>query len=200
MECVTANGPSLKIQIGLHPQALQGSWMVGFLGAELLAGGGQGQISTSVESFSIKNNTRDQVNSGFWIYFQLLASTLAGRPTFCWKVWREICLLFHQRHNFFKVANTLFLSSLRSTKSNVWSPPESYFNVVICSLPQRCFSVHLSYASLCFAHCCIQRWQRCLLSSDVRVSWGNASFKNEYENLKVIQIICGLFKTDRDTL
>ena len=24
--------------------------------------------------------------------------------------------------------------------------------------------------------------------------------KNEYENLKVIQIICGLFKTDRDTL
>lgn len=74
-------GPSLQIKIGLHPQVLQGSGMVGFLEAELLAGGGWGQISTSVGSFSIKNNARDQVNSERLNLLPDAASTLAGRPS-----------------------------------------------------------------------------------------------------------------------
>lgn len=131
--------------------------MVGFLGAELLAGGGWGQISTSVGSFSIKNNARDQVNSELLNLLPDAASTLTGRPPSVGKCGERFVSCFIKDTNFLKVANTLFLSSLRSTMSNVWSPPESYFNVVICSLPQRCFSEHLPYASLCSAHCCIQR-------------------------------------------
>lgn len=82
-----------------------------------------------------KNNARD------WVNFELLNLFPDSRPLQVGppivKFEEKFVSCFIKDTDFMKVANTLFLHLLRSTKFNVWSPPESYFNVLICSLPQK---------------------------------------------------------------